>query len=109
MSEMHHPNYVKIWAWLVVLLAISIAGPFLEIRSVTLLTAFGIAIVKAYLVARNFMHINLQPRYVALMLGTALAFVGLFYFGVAPDVMQAEGTGWTKPSYAYHETLEAEH
>ena len=31
MSEMHHPNYVKIWAILVVLLVISVAGPFLEI------------------------------------------------------------------------------
>ncbi len=109
MSEMHHPNYVRVWATLCVLLLISILGPFVGIKIVTLLSAFGIAIVKAYLVARNFMHINLQPRYVALMLGTALAFVGLFYFGVAPDVMQAEGTGWTKPSYAYHETLEAEH
>ena len=49
-----HPNYVKIWAILVVLLVISVLGPTLEIRVVTLITAFGIAIVKAYLVAVNF-------------------------------------------------------
>ena len=32
MSEAYaHPNYVKIWIWLVVLLLISVAGPMLEI------------------------------------------------------------------------------
>ncbi len=99
MSEMHHPNYVRIWAVLVVLLAISIVGPFFGVRIVTLLTAFGIAIVKAYLVARNFMHLNVQPRYVVYLLGTALAFLLLFFSAVAPDVMKTEGTGWTKPSF----------
>ena len=43
----HHPNYVKIWAILIVLLAISVAGPMIGIKWVTLLTAFVIATVKA--------------------------------------------------------------
>ena len=103
MSETHHGNYVKIWAILCGLLVVSIIGPFFGIRIVTLITAFGIAIVKAYLVAKNFMHINVQPRYVAMMLGTALAFLLLFFAGVAPDVMKDEGTGWVKPSYQYHD------
>ena len=49
-AEEHHehPNYVRIWAILLVLLIISVLGPMLEIRVVTLFTAFGIAIVKAY-------------------------------------------------------------
>ena len=103
MSETHHGNYVKIWAILCVLLAVSIVGPFFGIRIVTLVTAFGIAIVKAYLVAKNFMHVNVQPRYVAMMLGTALAFLLIFFAGVAPDVMKAEGTLWEKPSYRVYE------
>jgi caa(3)-type oxidase subunit IV len=106
MSEQHHINYVRIWAILCVLLVISILGPLLEIRIITLITAFGIAIVKAYMVAKNFMHVNVQPRYVAYGLTTALAFMLLFFSGVAPDVMKAEGTQWEKPSFAYHaETL----
>ena len=103
MSDTHHGNYVRIWAILCVLLVISILGPLLEIRIVTLVTAFGIAIVKAYLVAKNFMHVNVQPRYVIFMLATSLAFLLLFFAGVAPDVMQDHGTGWEKPSYQYHE------
>lgn len=96
MSEMHHPNYFRIWAALVVLLAISIAGPFLGIRIVTLITAFGIAIVKAYLVARNFMHLNVEKRFAVYLLCTVLAFMGLLFSGVAPDVMKFEGTRWVK-------------
>ena len=56
MSEHAHPNYVKIWAILLGLLAVSVAGPFLGIWWVTLITAFGVALVKAYLVSANFMR-----------------------------------------------------
>ncbi len=97
MSEMHHPNYVRIWVILCVLLVISIFGPMLGIRPVTLITAFGIAIVKAYLVAKNFMHVNVQRRYVVYLLGTALALMLVFFAGVAPDVMRQEGSNWRKP------------
>ncbi len=97
MSEMHHPNYVRIWGILCVLLVISILGPMLGIRPVTLITAFGIAIVKAYLVAKNFMHVNVQRRYVVYLLGTALALMLVFFAGVAPDVMRQEGSNWRKP------------
>ena len=92
-----HTNYVKIWAWLLVLLAISVAGPFLEIQAVTLITAFGIAIVKAYMVARFFMHVTVQKKFVTYMLLTCLVFMALFFAGVAPDVMKAEGDNWYKP------------
>ena len=99
MSETHHPNYFRVWAILCVLLAISIAGPFLGIRIVTLITAFGIAIVKAYLVAKNFMHINMTQRFIPYMVATGLVFMLLFFSGVAPDVMKDEGSGWVKPAW----------
>jgi caa(3)-type oxidase subunit IV len=100
-SEEHHdhPNYVKIWAILLVLLGVSVLGPELGIRSVTLFTAFGIAIIKAYMVARNFMHVNMEPRFVTYMLMTAVLFMVLFFAGSAPDVMNAEGTNWEKTSW----------
>ena len=95
----HHPDYVKIWAILLVLLGISIAGPMIGIQVVTLITAFGIACVKAYLVAKNFMHINIAKRYVVYLVASALVFMLLFFAGVAPDVMNPEGTQWEKPSW----------
>ncbi len=95
----HHPDYVKIWGILVVLLAISVTGPMIGIKVVTLVTAFGVACVKAYLVAKNFMHINVARRYVTYLVATVLVFMLLFFAGTAPDVMNSEGTQWVKPSW----------
>jgi len=92
-----HPNYVKIWAILLALLIVSVIGPMFGIRAVTLITAFGIAVVKAYLVAKNFMHINVEPKYVAYLMATMLVFMLLFFAGAAPDVMKFEGSNWVKP------------
>ena len=99
MSEHAPRNYVKIWAILLGLLIVSVLGPMLGIRAVTLITAFGIAIVKAYLVAKNFMHLDIEARYISYMLGTALVFMLLFFSGSAPDVMKPEGHQWEKPSW----------
>jgi len=94
----HEAHYKKIWLILVVLLAISFLGPMIGIRAVTLITAFGIAVYKAWLVAKHFMHVTVQPRFVMYMLSTVLVFMLLFYAGTAPDVMEHEGANWAKPS-----------
>jgi caa(3)-type oxidase subunit IV len=95
----HHGNYVKIWAILLVLLVISILGPELNNLTITLITAFGIAVVKAYLVVKHFMHLNVAPRFVGYLVATGLVFMLLFFAGVAPDVMRVEGTRWEKPDW----------
>jgi caa(3)-type oxidase subunit IV len=98
-TEHVHINYVRVWATLVVLLGISVAGPELGIKTVTLITAFGIAVVKAYLVAKNFMHINLEKRFIPYIVVTVLVFMLLFFAGAAPDVMKKQGTQWEKPAW----------
>ena len=92
-----HPDsfYVKIWGVLLVLLVVSVIGPELGIRVVTLFTAFGIAVVKAYLVIKNFMHLGLEKKYVGYLLVTMLALMVLMVGGVGPDVLRHEGTRWT--------------
>ncbi len=97
-----HPNYWRVYLWLMVLLAISVAGPFLGIKIVTLITAFGIAVVKAYLVLRNFMHVNVEPRFVTYMVSTVLVFMLLFFSAVAPDVMKPDGDNWKKDANWQH-------
>jgi caa(3)-type oxidase subunit IV len=109
-AEVHeHPNYVKVWATLLLLLVISIAGPFLGIKVVTLITAFGIAIVKAYMVAKNFMHLNIERQYVVYLIMTMLIFVLLFFAGTSPDVMKWEGNNWKKPFVAQETHAPAHH
>ncbi|MEM8607348.1 MAG: cytochrome C oxidase subunit IV family protein [Myxococcota bacterium] len=103
--------YVRIWGILLALLAVSIIGPILAPHvedgfagigiphvkgwMVTLITAFGIAIVKAYMVAANFMHLNIEKKYISYLLITMIMLMLLFFAGVSPDVMRHEGTNWT--------------
>jgi caa(3)-type oxidase subunit IV len=95
-AHVQHPNYVKIWAILVALLIVSVLGSMSHIREVVLIAAFGVALVKAYLVAKNFMHINVEKRWVPYLLIMCLFFIAILFAGVAPDVMKQSGLHWTK-------------
>lgn len=94
MSEHKHIDYKKIYIALVILLAISVAGPHLGIFWVTLITAFGVAVVKANLVVQNFMHLKSEKRIMKWMLATSLVLMFLFFAGVSPDIMEHHGTRW---------------
>jgi caa(3)-type oxidase subunit IV len=94
-SHVHHPNYVKIWAVLVALLVVSVLGSLSSTRAVVLVAAFGVAIVKAYLVAKNFMHVTVEKRWVPYLLMVMIAFVVILFAGVAPDVMRHAGLHWS--------------
>jgi caa(3)-type oxidase subunit IV len=95
-DEHIHPPiyYVKIWAILLGLMVLSLLGSEVPIKIVVLMAAFGIAVVKAYLVCAKFMHLNIEKKFVVYFLATSLAFMALFYFGVAPDVMEHKGHRW---------------
>lgn len=97
----HHRNYVKIWAILTSLLVVSVLGPMVGIRVVTLIAAFGVALVKAYLVAKNFMHLDIEKPIVGWLLAVALILMVVLYAGVAPDVEKSKGQNWEKTA-GYH-------
>jgi caa(3)-type oxidase subunit IV len=108
-AQGHHRNYVKIWAVLVALLVVSVVGPMTGIRVVMLITAFGIALVKAYIVAKNFMHLDVEKPIVHWALGIALVFMVLLYAGVAPDVQKSDGQNWKKDEGFHHLPPQPEH
>jgi len=96
-AESHrHPDYLKVYFTLVGLLVVSVVGPMVGIRVVTLIAAFGVALVKAYMVAKNFMHLNVEKRWIHWALALALVFMVLLYAGVSPDVGRDSGQRWTK-------------
>jgi caa(3)-type oxidase subunit IV len=112
----HHDvsYYYKTYAALLVLFIISVLGPevgeLTGLQSITLFTAFGIAVVKAALVVRNFMHLNVEKAFVHYFLITSLAFMALFFFAVAPDVMKHEGTRWeNKAAKSWIQSVEEEY
>ena len=103
MAALHTATpYVKVWALLVLLLIISLLGPLLEIPAVTLITAFGIALVKAFLVAVYFMHLHIEKRYIRYMFYSMLLMVGLLFAGTVTDIMQPAGQRWEHPAVLEH-------
>src|SRR3954471_20684036 len=89
-----HVNYKKIYVTLLVLLGISIMGPRFGIKWLTLVTAFGIAIVKATMVVQNFMHLKWERKIMKWVLLMSVVIVSLFWAGVSPDVGHHEGRNW---------------
>ena len=97
-GESHAAHYIKIYGILLVLLAVSLIGPFIgekmDMMWLTLITAFGIAFVKAWLVLKHFMHVDVERPFIHYSLITGVGFMVLFFAGTAPDVMNHEGTNW---------------
>jgi len=93
-GDAHHVNYKKIYFTLLALLAVSIIGPEFGIVWVTLVTAFGIALVKTRLVVNNFMHLKWEKRIMKWVLTTSLVLMGLMMAGVSVDILNHEGNNW---------------
>ena len=103
-------HYVRIYLLLLALLVVSIAGPVVggtidkqvEIfgrqiglgMALTLTTAFGIAVWKASLVIKHFMHLSIERPIAKIFLGASVLLLALFWGGVAPDVQLHEGRMW---------------
>lgn len=76
--ERVHPNYVAVWVWLVALLIASVGVTTLPLSTgVALLLIFAMAVVKAVLVALNYMHLKSEQ-----LLICAMAIVPLLIFFV---------------------------
>ena len=86
--------YYRIYGILLVLLGVSIVGPMFGGLTVLLITAFGVAVVKAMMVAAYFMHLNVEKKYIWYMMFVAVLLLLVLFFGVAPDVMHKSGVNW---------------
>lgn len=91
-----HPAYLLIWTILVTLFVASVMFNLVTSFVVGVVFAFFIAIIKTLMVAAWFMHLNIEPRWVWIMLLTALLVVLIMWMGMAPDVMETEGVNWSK-------------
>ena len=95
-SSEHHGDghYVKIYLILLGLLIVSILGPELEIQLVTLITAFGVAVIKANLVVSHFMHLNVEKPIIKWLLGASVVLMALMWAGIAPWMLRV----WLLPA-----------
>ncbi len=82
----HHPDYVAVWLWLLALMLASLLVSFLPIPgAVATALIFGMAGVKALLVALYFMHLRFEQVLLA-----ALPLVPLLLLAVLVLVLLPE-------------------
>ena len=58
-----HPNYFRVFIYLLVLLAVSIAAGYLLSPMAAIFVIFITAIIKGGLVIANFMHLRFEPKW----------------------------------------------
>lgn len=86
-TEIAHQQYVVVWRWLVALLAAGVAVAAIPSKTVALALVFGVAVVKAGLVVRNYMHLKSEHLLLyALAAVPVLLFIGLI-LALLPDIV----------------------
>lgn len=85
--ERVHPNYVAIWFWLIGLLIVSVGISSLPIsKSVAMFLIFGAAVVKAVLVALNYMHLKFEQLLIYAMAIVPLLIFFVLWAVLYPDI-----------------------
>jgi cytochrome c oxidase subunit 4 len=81
-----HPNYTAIWLWLLALLALGLGASLLPGgRTVALAVIFTTALVKALLVALNFMHLRFEPGLIYAIALVPVVFAAILAVALFPD------------------------
>ena len=87
-AEHDRPNYVAVWAWLLLLLALSLAAVYLPFsQATTVLVIFVIAGAKAFLVASNFMHLKFEQRLIRIVAIAPVVLFVILTLGLLPDIV----------------------
>jgi caa(3)-type oxidase subunit IV len=85
MSNAHSRHYLIIWLWLMALVLVSVAAASILPKVQAMLLIFTVAIIKALLVARNYMHLKFEKPLIYAIALVPLAFIVIFLFGLFPD------------------------
>jgi len=85
MSDSHTRHYLMIWIWLLALVVLSVAAASILPKTQALVLIFAVAVVKALLVARNFMHLKNERAIIYALVLVPLAFIIILLFALFPD------------------------
>jgi len=84
-STADNRHYFIVWLWLITLVLVSVTASWFLPKAQALTLIFVVAFAKAFLVARNYMHLkNEKAIYYAIAL-VPLTFVVIFLLGLFPD------------------------
>jgi cytochrome c oxidase subunit 4 len=90
-SASPHPNYVAIWVVLLALFGASTGAAYLGATRTATIVIFGIAVAKALLVISYYMHLRFEPRWIVVLMLSALACAIVLFFGLIPDIVFVYG------------------
>jgi caa(3)-type oxidase subunit IV len=85
MSNAQTRQTLVIWYWLMALVLLSVGASFVLPKAQALMLIFSVAIVKALLVARNYMHLKHERALIYAITLVPLAFVIVFLLSLFPD------------------------
>jgi caa(3)-type oxidase subunit IV len=85
MSATQTRQTLVIWYWLIALVIVSILAASFLPKLQALVLIFSVAVVKAILVARNYMHLKNETAIIYAIALVPLVFVIIFLFGLFPD------------------------
>jgi len=88
MEQSHaEPNYMKIFWWLLALTIIEVGVVYAHLPKITMIAALILmALLKAFLVAWNFMHLRFEKMSLILTVGVPLLLLGILLLGLMPDI-----------------------
>jgi len=85
MSNTQTRQTLLIWYWLMALVILSVGASFVLPKTEALMLIFAVAVIKALLVARNYMHLKHEKALIYAIALVPLAFVIIFLISVFPD------------------------
>jgi len=81
-----HPNYVKIWIWLLGLMAAGLVATLIPGgHAIGVIVIFASATAKALLVALNYMHLRFEPRLICVIALVPVVFALILAITLFPD------------------------
>jgi caa(3)-type oxidase subunit IV len=92
--DMHpYPGPVTVWVYLLILLVLGVAAAYLPAsRDLVLTLIFGVALVKATLVARHYMHLRAEHALIYAIAAIPLLLCLAFAVSLVPDLIWSRGT-----------------
>lgn len=87
-DDSRYPNNVTIWVWLVALLAAGLLLVLLPLsRTAAVMLIFSIALIKAYLVVRHYMHMRSETLLISAIAGIPVILLIGMALALVPDLV----------------------
>jgi caa(3)-type oxidase subunit IV len=87
-ADSRYPGYIAIWTWLLVLLGIGLMCAYLPFgKAMAIFLIFTVAVIKAFLVARHYMHLRTENLLIYAIAGIPVLLLIGMTLALVPDIV----------------------